>query len=90
MTVRKTLQRTSIPTGKDQAPFLLSQDACSLQVGKALAENQKSGNECASLGFQVRLVSDGRLLLSQIQFKGSRAPKPHGPSTGSVGGAYSS
>lgn len=46
-TVRKALQPRSILTGKKGAPFLLSQDLCSLQGGKALAEGQELGNGSA-------------------------------------------
>lgn len=57
MRVRKALLATSIPTGKEQALFLLSQDPFSLQGGKALAGDQEPGTKCTSLGFQVPLVS---------------------------------
>lgn len=76
--------------GKTGHHFCSSKMPCSLQGGKALAGDRKSGNDCTSLGFQVLLVGDRRLLLSQMQFKGSIAPESCSPRTGSVGGAYRS
>lgn len=71
--------------GKIGHYFCSSKMPCSLQGGKALAGDRKSGNDCTSLGFQVPLVGDRRLLLSQMQFKGSIAPESCSPRTGSVG-----
>lgn len=89
-TVKKALQARSTLTGRDLAPFLLSQDPF-FPPGWERSGWRPGIRKPGHLpSFQDPLVNNRRLLLSQNHFKGSRAPEPCSPRTSSVGAAYRS
>lgn len=89
-TVKKALQTRSTLTGRDWTPFLLRQDPF-FPPGWESSGRRPGIRKPAHLpAFQVPLVNNRGLFLSQNHFKGSRAPEPCSPMASSVGAAYRS
>lgn len=84
-TVQKALQARLTLTGRDWAPFLLSQEITPGWESSGWRPGIRK--PAHPPGFQGPLVNNRRLFLSQKHSKGSRVPEPCSPRTSSVGAA---
>lgn len=75
-TAKKALQPRSTLTGRDWAPFLLSQDPFSLLGWESSGWRQEIRKPAHPPGFQVPLVNNRRLFLSQNTSKAAELLSP--------------